>query len=135
LRSFLGFIFRRTETALAAVIVAVAAVFSLASPYFLTLSNATDLIEANSVTTILAAGVFVVLVSGGIDISFAAVASVTQYVAAIMATQFGLPMLPTVALACALGVVLGSINALLTYFLRVVSIIVTIALPAFITQP
>jgi simple sugar transport system permease protein len=127
LRSFLGFIFRRTETALAAVIVAVAAVFSLASPYFLTLSNATDLIEANSVTTILAAGVFVVLVSGGIDISFAAVASVTQYVAAIMATQFGLPMLPTVALACALGVVLGSINALLTYFLRVVSIIVTIA--------
>jgi simple sugar transport system permease protein len=127
LRSFLGFIFRRTETALAAVIVAVAAVFSLASPYFLTLSNATDLIEANSVTTILAAGVFVVLVSGGIDISFAAVASVTQYVAAIMATQFGLPMLPTVALACALGVVLGSINALLTYYLRVVSIIVTIA--------
>ena len=35
--------------------------------------------------------------------------------------------LPTVGLACALGVVLGSINALLTYYLRVVSIIVTIA--------
>jgi simple sugar transport system permease protein len=127
LRSPIGFIFRRTETALAAVILAVSVVFSFASPYFLTLSNATDLIEANSVTTILAAGVFVVLVSGGIDISFAAVASVTQYVAALMATRYGWPALPTVGLACALGVALGTINALLTYYLRVVSIIVTIA--------
>ena len=66
-------ILRRTETSLAAVIVIVAIVFSLSSPYFLTLSNASDLIEAYAVTTILAAGVFVVLVSGGIDISFAAV--------------------------------------------------------------
>lgn len=33
----------------------------------------------------------------------------------------------TVGLACALGVALGMINALLTYYLRVVSIIVTIA--------
>ena len=71
-------IFSRTETSLAAVIVIVAIVFSISSPYFLTLSNASDLIEAYSVTTILAAGVFVVLVSGGIDISFAAVASVTS---------------------------------------------------------
>ena len=123
----IAFLFRRTETALAAVIIVVSAVFSLASPYFLTLSNATDLIEANSVTTILAAGVFVVLVSGGIDISFAAVASVTQYVAALMATRYDWPVLPTVGLACALGVTLGIINALLTYYLRVVSIIVTIA--------
>jgi simple sugar transport system permease protein len=127
LRSSIPFVFQGTETALAAVIIAVSAIFSLASPYFLTLSNATDLIEANSVTTILAAGVFVVLVSGGIDISFTAVASVTQYIAAFMATRYDLPMLPTVGLACALGVVLGMINALLTYHLRVVSIIVTIA--------
>ena len=53
-----------------------AIVFSFRSPYFLTLPNFVDLIEAYAVTTILAAGVFVVLVSGGIDISFAATASV-----------------------------------------------------------
>ncbi len=44
-----------------------------------------------------------------------------------MATHCALPMLPTVGLACVLGVVLGTINVLLTYYLRVVSIIVTIA--------
>lgn len=127
MREGLTAFFGRTETALAAVILIVALVFSLSSPYFLTLSNATDLIEGHSVTTILAAGVFVVLVSGGIDISFAAVASVTQYVAAIVATRYGVPAFPAIGLACVLGFGLGTINALLTYHLRVASIIVTIA--------
>ena len=92
-------IFSRTETSLAVVIIIVASIFSLSSPYFFTLSNAADLIEAYSVTTILAAGVFVVLVSGGIDISFAAVASVTQYIAAMAAVKYGAPALPAIALA------------------------------------
>ena len=70
-------LFGRTETALAAAIVMTAVVFSVASPYFLTMPNLVDLIEAYSVTTILAAGVFVVLVSGGIDISFTATARPT----------------------------------------------------------
>ena len=58
MRKVFAAIFSRTETSLAAVIVIVAIVFSFSSPYFLTLSNASDLIEAYSVTTILAAGVF-----------------------------------------------------------------------------
>lgn len=117
----------RTEVSLAAVVLLVAIIFSVASPYFLTLANAADLIEAYAVTTILAAGVFVVLVSGGIDISFAAVASITQYVAAKVAIAYGVPALPTVMLACTLGTLLGFFNALLTYHLNAVSIIITIA--------
>ncbi len=123
----LGAIFGRTETALIAANVVTAAILSLSSPYFLTLPNVVNLVEAYSVTTILAAGVFVVLVSGGIDISFTATAAATQYLAAYLATSYGFPLLPTLALAAALGIAMGSINALLTYYLRVVSIIVTIA--------
>jgi len=117
----------RTETALAAAIVVTAIVLSVASPYFLTVPNLVDLVEAYSVTTILAAGVFVVLVSGGIDISFTATASAAQYLAAYLIARQGVPAIPALALAAALGIALGSINALLTYHLRVVSIIVTIA--------
>ena len=123
----LGSIFARTETALAAVIIVAAAIFSLSTPYFLTLSNVVDLVDTYAVTTILAAGVFVVLVSGGIDISFAATASVAQYAAAYAATAYGLPPAPTIALACGVGIALGAINGLLTHYLRVVSIIITIA--------
>lgn len=117
----------RTEAALAAVIIVAVVVFSVASPYFLTFPNAVDLIEAYSVTTILAAGVFVVLVAGGIDISFAATASAAQYLAAYVATSHGFPAVAAIGLACLLGTVLGSINAALTHYLRVWSIIVTIA--------
>lgn len=117
----------RTETALLAIIVIACAVFALGSPYFLTVPNFADLLEAYAVTTILAAGVFVVLVSGGIDISFAATASVAQYVAALAASRYGADPILTVTIACAVGLVLGAINAALTHYLRVVSIIITIA--------
>ena len=117
----------RTEFALLAAVLAAAVVFSLSSPYFFSISNFVNLIEAYSVTTILAAGAFVVLVSGGIDVSFTATASAAQYLAAYLITQLGFPAAPALALAAILGVTLGCINALLTHYLRVVSIIVTIA--------
>ena len=117
----------RTETALIAANLITALILSFASPYFLTVPNFVNLFEAYAVTTILAAGVFVVLVSGGIDVSFTATASATQYLAAYLATVYGYPLIPTLVLAAALGIAMGSVNALLTYYLRVVSIIVTIA--------
>ena len=86
-----------------------------------------NLIEAYSVTTILAAGAFVVLVSGGIDVSFTATAAAPQYLAAYLIAQLGYPAAPALALAGLLGATLGCLNALLTYYLRVVSIIITIA--------
>lgn len=122
-----GYVFGRTESALGAAIVVTAAIFSLSSPYFLTVPNLVDLVEAYSVTTILAAGVFVVLVSGGIDISFTATASATQFLAAWLVTSGHVSAVPALALAAALGIAMGAVNALLTHFLRVVSIIVTIA--------
>jgi simple sugar transport system permease protein len=127
MRKLMEGVFGRTETALIAAILVTAVTLSLTSPYFLTISNLVNMVEAYSVTTILAAGVFVVLVSGGIDISFAATASATQYLGAYLATQFGFSAAPALALAAALGMALGSINALLTHYLRVASIIVTIA--------
>jgi simple sugar transport system permease protein len=120
-------VFGRTETALIAAILVTAVILSLSSPYFLTISNLVNLVEAYSVTTILAAGVFVVLVSGGIDISFTATASATQYLGAYLATHFGFSAASALGAAAALGVALGSVNALLTHYLRVASIIVTIA--------
>jgi simple sugar transport system permease protein len=122
-----GAFFGRTESVLLAAILVTTIVFSLSSPYFLTLSNLVNLVEAYSVTTIFAAGAFVVLVSGGIDVSFTATAAASQYLAAYLIAQVGCPAAPALVLAAILGAVLGCINALLTYYLGIVSIIVTIA--------
>ena len=127
MRSFLSSLFGQTERALAVAIFITVVILSIASPYFLTVPNLVNLVEAYSVTAILAAGVFVVLVCGGIDISFTATAAAAQYFAATLATKHGMPLVPTLLLSACLGIALGSVNALLIHYLKVGSIIVTIA--------
>src|SRR5438094_897454 len=63
MHSYLSAIFGRPERALAAAIILTSIVFWLSSPYFLTIPNCVNLIEAYSVTAILAAAVFIVLLS------------------------------------------------------------------------
>jgi simple sugar transport system permease protein len=119
---------RRSEVWLALVIIVAIIALSATAPGFLTLANVVDLLETYSVQSIMAMGLFVVLVSGGIDISFAATASVAQYVTALLATQSGLPPFVCIGLGLSVGILLGCINALLIHFIRITSIIATIAM-------
>jgi simple sugar transport system permease protein len=119
---------RRPETWLLLVILAVGGLFGVAAPGFLTLPNVIDLLETYSVQAIIAMGLFVVLVSGGIDISFAATAAVSQYCAALLASRLGLPAPLVILAGLAIGVGLGCVNAALIHHLRITSIIATIAM-------
>src|SRR4051794_25139964 len=112
MRDLLDRFFGRTEIYLAVVILIVGAVLSFASPYFFTISNFIDLIETYSVPAILAMGLFVVLVSGGIDISFAATASVAQYTTALVGTELGWPAFVCIPFGLAVGILLGALNAI-----------------------
>ena len=87
--SFLKAAFRRHEVQIAAIVVLMALFFSALSPGFLSVGNLTNLLESYSVMAIMAAGLLVVLISGGIDISFAAIAAVTQYLVATILVQMG----------------------------------------------
>lgn len=121
-------VFARThEGRLLLVVVALGAFLSLATPSFATLQNAVDLLTSNAFAGMLAAGLLVVLISGGIDISFTATASVAQYVALTLANQGALGWAGVAAVGAALGTVLGLLNAVLIGTLRLSSIIVTIA--------
>ena len=78
------------------------------------MQNLLDLSESYAVSGIFALGLFVVLVTGGIDISFAAVASVVQYLIATLAAHYGLGSpAGSILLALAIGAALGMVNALL----------------------
>jgi len=107
--------------------------FSFASSQFLTIQNLLDLAESYAVTGIFALGLFVVLVTGGIDISFAAVASVVQYFIATLFIQFQFDnAIISILLAIICGTLFGVINALLITTLRVVSIIITISMQSLL---
>jgi len=121
-------VFARThEARLLLVVVALGAFLSLAAPSFATLQNAVDLLTSNAFAGMLAAGLLVVLISGGIDISFTATASVAQYVALTLANQAAVGWVGVAVVGAGLGTVLGLLNAVLIGTLRLSSIIVTIA--------
>jgi simple sugar transport system permease protein len=120
--------FRQThEFRLLVVILALMAILTIATPSFFTLQNLFDLVTSNAFLAILAAGLVVVLIAGGIDISFTATASVAQYVAMTLANAYGLDWISVFAVACGVGIVCGAINALLIETLKISSIIVTVA--------
>ncbi|MCF3643110.1 ABC transporter permease [Rhizobium sp. TRM95111] len=117
-----------TELCLLGVIVFICLFLSLATPRFFTLGNAFDLLNISSVNIIFAVGLLVVLIAGGIDISFAVAASVVQYVAALILGQIGGGgWVSGLLIAGSLGVLLGAFNAFLIHRFRIISIVVTIA--------
>ena len=61
-------------------LIAISVALSLAAPQYLTFANLFNLLNTSAVNLIFAVGLLVVLISGGIDISFAVAASVVQYV-------------------------------------------------------
>jgi simple sugar transport system permease protein len=125
------FVLRRHDVQLGIIVLLMALFFSFLSPGFLTGGNVVDLLENYSVIAIMAAGLLVVLISGGIDISFAAIAAVSQYIVATILVRFGGNWPVAFILAAVFGGLLGTVNALLIYYLRALSVIVTISTLTF----
>jgi ribose/xylose/arabinose/galactoside ABC-type transport system permease subunit len=99
--------------------------FSFLSPYFFTTRNFLNIGQAISIRGLIAIGLTIVLITGGLDLSIAAVAAVAGMIAAtLINSQLN------GALAGVVGVlgagVLGSINALIIVTFRINPIIATL---------
>ena len=120
-------LFSSYETFVFLAIVIIAAIITSVNPNFLTLENFLDLLKSYSFIGILAIGVLFVLISGGIDISFTATATVAMYIMAVIINQYGGNMFTAFLIASVVGIVLGMFNAIIIYFFKIHSIIATIA--------
>lgn len=128
MRNFGTFGIGSTEAWLLAVIAAMAIGLGIATPTFLTLPNLFDLLNQSAVNIIFAVGLLIVLIAGGIDISFAVGASVVQYLAALTLMRLGGGNWALgFAVSAGFGILLGAVNATIIYRFRVVSIVATIA--------
>lgn len=116
------------ELRLAAVLLLMCIVLSIASPQFATAGNFSSLLNNNAVDMIWAVGLLVVLIAGGIDISFAVASSVVHYFAAkLFGVMGGGNWLIGIVVCGSLGIGLGLINAWLIHGFKIISIVVTIA--------
>jgi ribose/xylose/arabinose/galactoside ABC-type transport system permease subunit len=104
--------------------------FTILAPTFLSLQNFQNLSRQWASIGILALGAAIVILAGGVDISFAATAGLVSVVTAEVAVQTGSPWALLVAIPVGLGV--GVLNGTLVAVLRMSPIVVTLGSLVFI---
>jgi len=117
---------RRREFTLLFVIAALAIVLAAAAPGYFARENLSDLFLANMPVLVVALGTTLVILTGNIDISVGSVFAICSIVAGVVAKTSGSIALASVA-ACSVGAALGALNGSLVAYLRMPSIVVTLA--------
>lgn len=124
----LGRVARSTEVYLVGVLLVLSVVLFLLNPKFATLENIFDVLRNNSFLGIVALGELVVLISGGIDVSFTAIATVAQYVMGVLITRYAVEsVFLAFLIPIPIGIALGAFNAFLVNRTRVHPVIITIS--------
>lgn len=100
---------------------------SVLSPSFLTLRNFLNLLQQSSITGVVAIGMTLVIIIGGIDLSVGSVAAFSGMIASITISK-GMNPLLGVILAMALGAALGTISGILTAHFKLPDFIATLAM-------
>jgi len=118
----------RNETLVALIILAFCAVTAIVDPRFLSVTTLTDLVRNGIVIGMFAIGVMLVLVSGGIDVSFTAIAAFSMYSATklMIALGVGDQMLVAFLVAALIGLTLGLVNAVFIAWFGLPTLIVTL---------
>jgi len=125
--SFFGRILMKRELMLTFFIILFGAFASIASPYFFQVQNFKQVFLAIALDSIVAVGLTIVLVSGGIDLS---VGSTIGFSAALIGMLFqnGFSIFPTIIFALLAGALVGLINGVLIAFVNVNPLIMTLAM-------
>lgn len=118
----------RNETLVAGVILLFCLIATLSDPRFFTITTVSDLLRAAIVIGILAVGAMLVLVSGGIDVSFTAVAVFAMYSSTLLSLGIwpDMPWPLIFLIAVVIGAALGAINGFFIAFLGLPTLIVTL---------
>ena len=120
---------RRSETVLIIAIIVLSLFIGIKSPSFFSLANLFDIFRSSIVQLIFALGVLIVIVSGGIDVSFPIVGIFSGYTAVVIMQKFELnpeSLLIPMLLAIVIGVALGAVNALVIAGFGIPTLIATL---------
>ena len=99
---------------------------SIASPYFLTTGNLSNILVQASVIALLAGGQTFVILTGGVDLAVGALTALCGAVAGHLMIKLGMPVAPALLAALAIGAAVGLFNGYLVAFVGIPSFIVTL---------
>ena len=122
-------LFRRSETILIFAIIVLSSIIGIKSPSFFSIASIFDIFRSSIVQLIFALGVLIVIVSGGIDISFPTIGIFSGYTAVVLMQRLELNpnslIVPLVA-SVIIGVALGAVNALVIAGFGIPTLIATL---------
>ncbi|NMD37216.1 MAG: ABC transporter permease, partial [Christensenellaceae bacterium] len=112
------------------ILILVMMVFYFLNPAFLTFRNMADLLRTMIVTGILACGVMIVIISGGIDMSFMTIAICSAYITIrfFVAYELELPFFILAIMSMSIGILFGMCNAFLINTFEMPIFIATLSL-------
>jgi ribose/xylose/arabinose/galactoside ABC-type transport system permease subunit len=119
---------RYAEYVIVAAIAVECVVFATIAPQFLSVPNLVNVALSIAITGILAVGMTMVILTGGIDLSVGSVVALAGVVAATLAAggDFGVPL--GIAAALSIGLAVGLFNGLVIAHLRVPPFVTTLAM-------
>lgn len=103
-------------------------VMTIGSPYFLSLSNMMNILRQSSLIGIVAAGMTMILITGGIDLSVGSILSFASCVGTGMIVYYGFNVWASVFGGLMFGSLLGYINGILIAKVKLRPFIVTFAM-------
>ena len=116
----------RREISVAISILTLAIFLAFVAPGYFSRENLTDLFLANAPVLIVALGMTLVILIGQIDISVGSIFAICAVCAGVFAKS-GMPALLAGLAACLAGAALGTLNGALVAYIRIPSIVVTLA--------
>ncbi|EIC91548.1 hypothetical protein IMCC13023_11010 [Candidatus Aquiluna sp. IMCC13023] len=116
------------EGVLALVLVVIVVAISILNPVFFSLTTMFSIMRGSIVPLIFALGVLIVIISGGIDVSFAAIAIFSAYTAVKIAQDgnFDPGLIVITLMAACFGALLGLVNGAVIANFRLPTLIVTL---------
>lgn len=101
-------------------------VFGFTSANFLVPANLLNIIKQMSIVGILAIGMTMVILVGGIDLSVGSVVLTSGGVSAVMMSQFHMAPVPAIMIALAIGMAIGFLNGILIEVVLINPVIATL---------
>jgi ribose transport system permease protein len=121
-------LFRTRELGVLVALVILCVIMTFLSPYFLTTQNVFNVMRGMSTIGIMAIGMTMVIVSGGIDLSVGSMMAVSAMFAARLMTYHNIPPWPAVFAGFLLGLSLGAVNGLIVTRIKVNPFITTLGM-------
>ncbi len=126
--AFMTFVFDNMGILAALIILClILSIFPGTSEYFLTIKNLFNVLRQISTNLLLACGMTMVIILGGIDLSVGSVIALSGVIAAGCVSRYGMPIAPSMIVGILIGVIFGLFNGFVISKTTIPPFIVTLA--------